>query len=107
MQWDGYAALRDAGLSIRAVASALGVSPTTIQKYLLLDTTNDDGSIEVPMRRGIDGKVRPGRQFDTSHRDQQIWAMHDDKLTIRQIASAAGCSPGTVHRVLKKVAVGP
>lgn len=100
IQWDGYTALRDAGLSVRAIASALGLSPTTVQKYLVLHTTNNDGSIEVPMRRGSDGKVRPGRQFNTAYRDQQIRAMRDDKLTTRQIASAVGCSPGTVHRVL-------
>lgn len=106
-QIEGYIALRGSGMSIRAMSSAIGISPTTLNKLVIADTTNDDGSIQVPTRTGLDGKRRPGRRFDTTYRDQQIGQLRHDGQTVRQIATNLGCSVGTVHRTLTGQGITP
>lgn len=88
-------------LSIRAAASATGLSPTTIQTYWSVMSDNDDGTIDVHKRRGTDGKSRPSRRFDTAGRDLEIHRLARDGKTIAEIASTVGCSVGTAHRIAK------
>ncbi|SDO18668.1 hypothetical protein SAMN04515671_0077 [Nakamurella panacisegetis] len=88
------------GMSIRAMATVLGVSPTTVQKYRAFDSTNSDASINVGTSRGRDGRLRPDRRFDTTHRDSIIKDLRAGGLSVRQVAEAVGCSVGTVHRVM-------
>jgi Mor family transcriptional regulator len=52
--------------------------------------------------RGRDGKLRPDRQSDTTRRDAEIYHMHTDNMSMREIAAKVGCSVGTVHRIIKK-----
>jgi len=51
---------------------------------------------------GLDGKWRPNRRFDTTHRDRQIVLLRSARKSIRAIAAEVGCSVGTVHRVLSR-----
>jgi len=51
---------------------------------------------------GRDGKVRPGVRYDTRGRDATIRRRHDQGESMRTIAGAAGCSVGTVHRVIAR-----
>lgn len=91
-------------MSIRVAAKIAGVSPSTIQRDLTARNQPDtDGMIRLGWTMGLDGKVRPDRRFDTSDRDAQIVEMHNDGKSIRQIATALGCSVGTVHRIISKV----
>ena len=92
------------GISVRASAPALGVSPTTIQRERtkLPDyAPTPDGTIVVGQVMGLDGKVRPSRRYNTASRDQTILDLREKGGTIRQIAETVRCSVGTVHRVLK------
>jgi DNA-binding NarL/FixJ family response regulator len=52
---------------------------------------------------GRDGKLRPDRRFDTTRRDAEIIELHDQGVSMREIAAKVGCSVGTVHRVIKKL----
>ena len=55
----------------------------------------------VQLCRGLDGKWRPNRRFDTAERDARIVRAHrSEGKSMRAIAREAGCSVGTVHRVL-------
>ncbi len=92
--------LSRAGLSIRAIASATGFSPTTVQKYLADWFTDEDGTLLWQMKQGRDGKRRPSRRFDTYERDSEIARMWRGLKTMSEIAAEVGCSVGTVHRVL-------
>lgn len=94
---DGY------GLSVRQLASILGVSPSTLHRDLKKAPgyePDEDGRITVMLVKGRDGKIRPGRRVDTTARDLAIYRMRRDKASIREIAKTVGCSVGTVHRVL-------
>lgn len=51
---------------------------------------------------GLDGKIRPNRRLDTSHRDRRIVELRvANRQSITAIANEMGCSVGTVHRTLK------
>ena len=94
---------RDGGLSIRALAAASGVSPSTAYRDLVAAPERapaEDGTIRVGWTVGIDGKRRPNRRFDTSSRDALIRDMRSRGASVRTIAEAAGCSVGTVHRII-------
>jgi len=93
--------LHDAGMSVRAIASATGVSPTTVQKVLhLLNPPDEHGMIRASKARGLDGRVRLNRQIDTTDRDTRIRELHSAGKAMRAIADETGCSVGTVHRVV-------
>jgi DNA-binding Lrp family transcriptional regulator len=95
------AEMRDVGMSVRAIASATGISPTTVLKIVHALTDQDDGTIRAWMARGLDGKTRLNRLVDTTDRDARIVsAYRSDGKTMRAIAREVGCSVGTVHRVL-------
>lgn len=99
------AAERGPAMSIRAIASAQGVSPTTVLKIIQSQDdyrTADDGTITVGRTLGLDGKIRPSRRVDTTERDLTIVAMRDAGGSIREIAGKVGCSVGTVHRVISR-----
>jgi DNA-binding NarL/FixJ family response regulator len=49
---------------------------------------------------GLDGKIRPNRRFDTTHRDRKIVLLRSSGKSLRAVAAEIGCSVGTVHRVL-------
>lgn len=94
---------QDGVLSLRALASILGVSPSTVHRDRAgVDqvTTDEDGSLLIPMTRGLDNKLRPTVRYDTSGRDRLIRQLRAEGKTIRAIASEVGCSVGTVHRVV-------
>jgi hypothetical protein len=56
---------------------------------------------DVQQRRGLDGKWRPNRRFDTTDRDARIVrASRVERKSIRTIAAEVGCSIGTVYKVL-------
>lgn len=57
--------------------------------------------------RGLDGKWRPNRRFDTTNRDRKIVLLRSGGRSIRTIAAEVGCSVGTVHRVLTRWEVTP
>ena len=91
--------------SIRAIASARGVSPSTVLRHI--QATEDyqpdaDGMVTVSHTMGRDGKMRPDRRTDTRERDKQIRKLHKAKVPMRAIATEVGCSVGTVHRVIRK-----
>lgn len=92
----------DGHMSLRVIATTVGVSATTVMRDLRkVDPDSPDGRIHVGKTMGIDGKLRPDRRFDTTTRDTDIRTRRATGETVRQIASAVGCSVGTVHRVLK------
>jgi transposase len=91
--------------SIRAAAKKLRVSPTTVHRMRQSITDyqpDNDGMVTVGMSRGLDGKLRPDRRFDTTDRDKRIRKLHREGQTMRGIANEIGCSVGTVHRVINK-----
>lgn len=63
---------------------------------------DSDGMVTVDMTKGIDGKLRPNRQVDTTDRDKEIRRLHRDGQSMRSIANEVGCSVGTVHRIINK-----
>lgn len=68
------------------------------------DQLTQNASVEHPRAGwcfGLDGKWRPNRRHDTTQRDALIIRLHEQGMSVRGIAPAAGCSAGTVHRVLK------
>ncbi len=84
------------------MATAMGISPTTVQKVVKeTNPPDDDGMILVGACMGLDGKTRPNRRVDTTARDDEILRRRASGESIRQIAEAVGCSVGTVHRILK------
>jgi IS30 family transposase len=88
--------------SIRALALARGVAPSTVHRHRKRRTDyrpNDDGTV---MSKGLDGKLRPAQQVDTTDRDKRIRKLHRAKMPMRAIAAEIGCSVGTVHRVISK-----
>lgn len=92
-------------LPIRAFAGATGMSPSAAQRFLAQVSDNGDGTIRVVRKKGMDGRVRPSRRYDTSGRDEEIRRLRKRSpvhWTIRDIATEVGCSVGTVHRVLKR-----
>jgi DNA invertase Pin-like site-specific DNA recombinase len=93
-------ALHESGLSIRAIASATGCSPTTVHKYLTQLFAAGD-TVGSKMKKGRDGKSRPSRRIDTSERDAEIIKLRQDHHTLTEIADLTNCSVGTAHRVLK------
>jgi DNA-binding NarL/FixJ family response regulator len=89
--------------SIRAVAGLLQVSASTVVRtrqrnpgYL----PDEDGTIRVGKCKGLDGKIRPNRRFDTTDRDARIVQLRSAGKAVRAIAREVGCSVGTVHRVI-------
>jgi DNA-binding Lrp family transcriptional regulator len=92
--------MADSHMSIRAIAKAMGISPTTVLKLTRAEP-DEDGMILVGKTLGLDGKVRPDRLVDTTDRDARIVrAYREEGKAMRAIASEVGCSVGTVHRVL-------
>lgn len=92
--------MADGHMSIRAIAAAMGNSPTTVLKTTRAEP-DENGMIRVGKTLGLDGKVRPDRRFDTTDRDARIVrAYRSEGKTMRAIACEVGCSVGTVHRVL-------
>jgi len=87
-------------MSIRPAARIAGVSTSWLQQLLAEASTNADGSIQVSMKMGLDGKVRPSRRFDVTGRDEAILSARAAGGSIRAIAAEVGCSVGTVHRVI-------
>jgi DNA invertase Pin-like site-specific DNA recombinase len=61
------------------------------------------GAPDVPpgMVFGLDGKWHPSRRLDTTNRDRKIRQLRAGGQSVRTIAAAAGCSVGTVHRVIR------
>jgi IS30 family transposase len=91
--------------SIRAIASAKGVAPSTVLRRRQRRDEyqpDDDGMITVGMTLGLDGKIRPDRRINTTERDKRIRKLHREGQSIRAIAADVGCSVGTVHRVISK-----
>lgn len=93
--------LHKMGLSIRGIAPAVGLSPTTVQKYLAEWFTDGD-TVYFSKKPGLDGKKRPSRRFDITERDAEIVRLEGRGWTISDIASEVGCSVGTVHRVVSR-----
>jgi transposase-like protein len=93
-------------MSIRATASVLGVSPSTVMRDLKGQRERDgdgaDGTIMVGWTQGNDGKWRPDRRFSTRKRDATIRQLYAEGSSMRAIAGAVGCSVGTVHRVVHR-----
>ena len=92
-------------MSLRAFAAILGVSATTAlrdRKQHPGYAPGEDGAVDVFTVMGLDGKVRPSRRLDTSVRDALILELREAGQSVRKIAAAAGCSVGTVHRVVHK-----
>jgi hypothetical protein len=95
--------------SVRFEAHVLRCSPTTVLKRRQAeqdaeqDASDDPWAFVAPVRyrTGIDGKLRPDRRFINTERDEMICRLRADGMKIRAIAAEAGCSVGTVHRVLK------
>lgn len=88
--------------SQRRIAELLSISPSTVaRRYerVLIPDEPDGGFHVIPMT-GADGKSRPSRSFDTSHRDAWIREQRAAGRSIRAIATDGQCSVGTVHRVL-------
>lgn len=54
-----------------------------------------------PMITGLTGKPYPARRGDTTERDALIRELRGQGLSWRAIAARAGCSNGTVGRVLR------
>jgi hypothetical protein len=48
----------------------------------------------------VPANLRPDRRFVNTERDEMIGRLRADGMKIRAIAAEAGCSVGTVHRVL-------
>jgi DNA invertase Pin-like site-specific DNA recombinase len=95
---------REAGMSVRAIASATGISPTTVQKILnLLYEPDEHGMIRAWKAPGLDGKERLNRQVDTTDRDTHIRKLRATGKSIRAIAVETRCSVGTVHRVINRI----
>lgn len=93
-------------MSIRAMASAFGISPTTVQKEIREQpgyAPDENGTIEVRRILGLDGKKRPSRRVDTTDRDERIGTLRAAGQSIRGIAAELDCSVGTVHRVLRSL----
>jgi transposase len=93
-------------MSVRQLAALFNVSPSTVQRDAAAFrrsrvSRNEDGSLQVPMTMGVDGKLRPSVHYDTSGRDALIRSLRARQKTIREIAEEVGCSVGTVHRILK------
>jgi DNA invertase Pin-like site-specific DNA recombinase len=94
--------MHESGMSVRAIASATGISPTTVLKILhLLNPPDQYGMIHASKARGLDGKVRLNRQVDTTDRDARIRELQRAGKPVRAIAAETECSIGTVHRVLR------
>lgn len=90
--------------SIRAIAKDQGVSPSTVHRHRQRRDDyqpDSDGMVTVDMIKGLDGKLRPSRQVDTTDRDKQIRRLHRNGQSMRAIAKEVGCSVGTVHRIVK------
>jgi hypothetical protein len=90
-------------MSVRYAAHMLRCSPTTVLKARQAEEGywgDDNGTISVHNRLGLDGKRRPDRRCDNTDRDAEIRALRADWKPIRVIAAEVGCSVGTVHRVL-------
>ena len=92
--------LHAGGMSIRAIASVAGRSPTTVMKILHEQGAQPDGKILLGTTVGLDGKVRPDRLYDTTERDNQIRELRASGKSLREIAAEVQCSVGTVHRIL-------
>lgn len=92
------------GLSVRVLATVLGVSPSTAHRYIVenRELPAEDGTITVGKTMGTDGKLRPNRRFDTTERDRLILDMRAEGSSVRAVAEAVGCSVGTVHRIVKR-----
>ncbi|MGX7678361.1 helix-turn-helix domain-containing protein [Jatrophihabitans sp. DSM 45814] len=56
----------------------------------------------VTYSKGLDGKSRPTRRFDTSERDDRIRECRAAGMSYRAIATEVRCSVGTVYRVMNK-----
>jgi DNA-binding NarL/FixJ family response regulator len=90
--------------SIRLVAERLQeaglekVSPSSVWRVEKTKRGRQMG-----LSRGRDGKLRPDRRSDTSRRDDEIYQLHTDGMSMREIAAKVGCSVGTVHRIIKKM----
>lgn len=92
---------KDGGMSLRALAAVLRVSPAAVRRDLRAAHPDaGDGTILVGKCMGLDGKMRPDRRFDTTVRDDNIRQLRASGATMRDIATSAKCSVGTVHRVL-------
>ena len=92
-------------MSYRAMAPVFGVSASTIYRIARLavaPVTVKDGRLQVPVAKGLDGRMRPAVRYDTTGRDARIMELREDGLTIRAIAAEVGCSVGTVHRVISR-----
>ena len=92
-------------MSLRAFAAISGVSATTVLRDLRQRpgyAPGEDGAVDVFPVMGLDGKVRPSRRLDTSVRDALILELRGAGRSVREVAAAAGCSVGTVHRVVHK-----
>lgn len=91
-------------LSMRQTAALMGMSVSTVmRKTHAANPPDENGRIRVGMHRGADGKLRPGRRFDTTDRDAEIGGLHTAGRSMRAIASEVGCSVGTVHRVVSRL----
>ncbi|HEY0188169.1 MAG TPA: hypothetical protein VGC67_11830 [Cellulomonas sp.] len=96
-------ALRNAGLSQRAIAAVLGVDHRTVGRDLEAtasstgaDSPVDDGSVELA---GIDGRVRPSSRPSSAQvleRQVQVVHLRGEGLTQTQIADRLGVSQATV-----------
>jgi DNA-binding NarL/FixJ family response regulator len=88
--------------SVRALAEnlkAAGVepsSPSTVWRVQSARARN------LGLSLGRDGKLRPDRRIDTTQRDALILKLRAEGKSLRAIATEAGCSVGTVHRVINK-----
>ena len=91
------------GMSLRAMAPVVRASPSTVRRAAKRAIFYaDDGSLQVPMVRGLDRRLRPGVRYDTSGRDVLIRQLRTEGKSIRAIAAEVGVSAGTVHRVVSR-----
>ena len=91
------------GMSLRTMASVVRASPSTVRRAAKRAIFYaDDGSPQVPMVRGLDGRLRPGVRYDTSGRDVLIRQFRAEGKSLRAIAAEVGVSVGTVHRVVSR-----
>lgn len=95
-------------MSTRAGTRLFGVSHSTMARMKQqANPVAADGTVAVTWVEGLDNRKRPSRPLDTAERDARIIELFRDGESTRAISANAGCSVGTVHRVIKahKVAV--
>lgn len=93
-------ALRDGGLSVRAIAAVLGVAKSTVDRDVAATaSTVPDGTVDTPRSTGRDGRSVPsqrGSSADVLSRRVEVARMRAQGMSQVQIARELGVSQPTV-----------